>query len=42
MNEILNIFGNIDSMKKADHILEIPEIGDCLIFVSRIIACNLG
>ena len=27
MNEILNISGNMDNTKEADHILEIPELG---------------
>ena len=36
MNEILNISDTIDSIKKADHILELQGLGECLIIVSRI------
>jgi len=28
LNQLLNIFGNIESTKKTDQILEIPELGE--------------
>ena len=35
--KIFNITGNIATTKKADHILEKPELGEFLVIVSRII-----
>ena len=29
IDEILHISGNVESTKKADHILEIPRLGVC-------------
>jgi len=43
LNEILNISGTIDSTKKREgHILEMSGIGECMVYVSRIIYVKVG
>ena len=42
LNEIIHIFGNIESTKKADHILEMPRSEVSCKFVSLIRLLKLG